>query len=89
MFIKEKFEKKGMIFSGSSPDNKLTEIVELKSHPWFVGVQFHPEFSSEVMSRYVEVRYKKGIIDTFNSVFKSKSSYQVILNFINIVKEIQ
>ena len=44
--IKEKFEKKGMIFSGSSPDNKLTEIVELKSHPWFVGVQFHPEFKS-------------------------------------------
>ncbi len=44
--IKEKFEKKGMIFSGSSPDNKLTEIVELKSHPWFIGVQFHPEFKS-------------------------------------------
>jgi len=44
--IKEKFEKKGMIFSGSSPDNKLTEIVELISHPWFIGVQFHPEFKS-------------------------------------------
>ena len=41
--FKEKFEKKGMIFSGLSPDNKLPEIIELKDHPWFIGVQFHPE----------------------------------------------
>ncbi|MDC1159372.1 CTP synthase [Candidatus Pelagibacter sp.] len=43
---KDKFEKKGMIFSGLSPDNKLPEIIELKDHPWFVAVQFHPEFKS-------------------------------------------
>jgi CTP synthase len=43
---KDKFEKKGMIFSGLSPDNKLPEIIELKNHPWFVAVQFHPEFKS-------------------------------------------
>ena len=43
---KEKFEKKGMSFSGLSPDNTLPEIIELKNHPWFVGVQFHPEFKS-------------------------------------------
>jgi len=43
---KEKFENKGMMFSGLSPDNKLPEIIELKNHPWFVGVQFHPEFKS-------------------------------------------
>ncbi len=43
---KDKFEKKGMIFSGLSPDNKLPEIIELKNHPWFIGVQFHPEFKS-------------------------------------------
>ena len=42
----EKFEKKGLIFSGLSPDSKLPEIVELKNHPWFIGVQFHPEFKS-------------------------------------------
>ena len=29
-----------------SPDNKLPEIIELKNHPWFIGVQFHPEFKS-------------------------------------------
>ena len=44
--FKESFEKKGMIFSGLSPDKKLPEIIELKSHPWFIGVQFHPEFKS-------------------------------------------
>ncbi len=39
-------EDKGMIFSGLSPDGTLPEIVELKDHPWFVGVQFHPELKS-------------------------------------------
>ena len=43
---KEEFESKGMIFSGLSPDNNLPEIIELKDHPWFIGVQFHPEFKS-------------------------------------------
>jgi len=37
---------KGMILSGTSPDDRLVEIVELPEHPWFVGVQFHPEFKS-------------------------------------------
>ena len=48
--FKEEFEKKGMIFSGLSPDNKLPEIVELNDHPWFVGVQFHPEFKSRPLA---------------------------------------
>ena len=45
-YLKKNFEKKGMMFSGTSPDNKLPEIIELKDHPWFIGVQFHPEFKS-------------------------------------------
>jgi len=40
------FEKAGMMLSGISPNGMLVEIVELKHHPWFVGVQFHPEFKS-------------------------------------------
>ncbi len=48
--LKNKFENKGMIFSGMSPDNKLPEIVELKNHPWFIGVQYHPEFKSRPLS---------------------------------------
>ena len=47
---RSKFEKKGLIFSGMSPDNKLPEIIELKNHPWFIGVQFHPEFKSRPLS---------------------------------------
>lgn len=43
---REKFEKAGMIFSGTSPDGELVEIIELKDHPFFVGVQFHPEYKS-------------------------------------------
>ena len=48
--LKEQFEKKGMIFSGLSPDETLPEIIELKNHPWFVGVQFHPEFKSRPLA---------------------------------------
>ena len=44
---KDKFEKKGMVFSGLSPDGLLPEIIELKNHPWFIGVQFHPELKSK------------------------------------------
>ncbi|HQI18732.1 MAG TPA: CTP synthase [Leptospiraceae bacterium] len=44
---KEAMEKHGLTFSGTSPDGQLMEIIELKSHPWFVGVQFHPEFQSK------------------------------------------
>ncbi|MFL0250509.1 CTP synthase [Clostridium neuense] len=38
--------EKGMTLAGTSPDERLVEIVEVKDHPWFVGVQFHPEFKS-------------------------------------------
>ena len=43
---RELYTTKGMVFSGLSPDGELVEIVELRNHPWFVGVQFHPEFKS-------------------------------------------
>ena len=47
---KDQFEENGMLFSGLSPDNKLPEIIELKNHPWFVAVQFHPEFKSRPLA---------------------------------------
>jgi|TARA_B110000967_G_scaffold107741_1_gene110411 CTP synthase len=40
-------EEKGLVFSGMSPDGKLPEIVEWTDHPWFIGVQFHPELKSK------------------------------------------
>ena len=44
---REQLEKGGLIFSGLSPDGTLPEIVERPDHPWFVGVQFHPELKSK------------------------------------------
>jgi CTP synthase len=44
---RKQLEGAGLIFSGMSPDGKLPEIVELQGHPWFVGVQFHPELKSK------------------------------------------
>ncbi|MBF0353960.1 MAG: CTP synthase [Alphaproteobacteria bacterium] len=43
---KAELEKAGLVFSGMSPDGLLPEIVEIPDHPWFVGVQFHPELKS-------------------------------------------
>jgi len=44
---KPKLEKTGLRFSGMSPDGELPEIVEFPDHPWFIGVQFHPELKSK------------------------------------------
>jgi CTP synthase len=44
---RETLEAQGLIFSGMSPDGLLPEIVERPDHPWFVGVQFHPELKSK------------------------------------------
>ena len=41
------FEKSGMAVAGINPKRDLVEIVEVKGHPWMVGVQFHPEFQSK------------------------------------------
>ncbi len=63
--LKKKFETHGLNFSGMSPDNNLPEIVEIKNHPWFIGVQFHPEFKSRplqphpLFSSFIEAAKKK------------------------------
>jgi len=44
---KDRLEAAGLKFSGMSPDGELPEIVEMPSHPWFIGVQFHPELKSK------------------------------------------
>ena len=44
---RKELEKNGLFFSGMSPDGRLPEIVELSDHPWFIGVQFHPELKSK------------------------------------------
>ncbi len=47
--FRQALEEKGLIISGTSPDNTLMEIIELADHPWFLGCQFHPEFKSKPM----------------------------------------
>ena len=48
----ERLGAKGLVFSGTSPDGSLVEIVEIKKHPWFLGCQFHPEFKSKPMTAH-------------------------------------
>ena len=45
-YYRKNLSQAGLVLSGTSPDSRLVEIVEIKDHPWFVGVQFHPELKS-------------------------------------------
>ena len=47
---KKEFERAGLVASGINADTGLVEIVEIPSHPWFIGVQYHPEYKSTVAS---------------------------------------
>ena len=44
---REQLEAAGLVFSGMSPDDRLPEVVEIEGHPWFIGVQAHPELKSK------------------------------------------
>jgi len=46
------FHENGMIAAGINPESDLVEIMELKDHPWFIGIQFHPEYSSTAMNSH-------------------------------------
>jgi CTP synthase len=46
MGYRERLENCGLMFAGTSPDGLLPETVELAGHPWFIGVQYHPELKS-------------------------------------------
>ena len=53
---RDALEKGGLVFSGMSPDGALPEIVERPDHPWFIGVQFHPELKSKPFDPHPLVR---------------------------------
>ena len=60
----ETFRNSGMIPAGINPESNLVEIMEIKDHPWFVGVQFHPEYSSTVINPHpLFVQFIKACID--------------------------
>jgi len=48
----ETLEKHGLVFSGKAPDQQIMQILELKDHPFFIGTQFHPEFTSKPLSSH-------------------------------------
>ena len=60
------FFEHGLVFSGMSPDNSLPEILEIPQHPWFVGVQFHPELKSKpfnphpIFSSFIKASLKQS-----------------------------
>lgn len=61
-FLNE-FEQAGLVVSGTNPDTKLAEIVELKNHPYFVAVQFHPEYRSTVLNPHpLFIRFVKAAV---------------------------
>lgn len=60
----DRLETKGMLFSGMSPDGRLPEIVEIPDHPWFIGVQYHPELKSKPFDPHpLFVSFVKAALD--------------------------
>ncbi len=60
----EDFEKAGLVAAGINPDSCLVEIIEIPSHPWYIGVQFHPEYSSTVQNPHpLFVSFVKAAIE--------------------------
>jgi CTP synthase len=67
----QEFEKAGLHVSGINPETKLAEIVELKKHPYFVAVQFHPEYRSTVLNPHpLFIRFVKAAVDYSLNVLK-------------------
>jgi CTP synthase len=65
------FEQAGMLATGLNPEGALVEIVELKNHPWFIGVQFHPEYKSTVINPHpLFVGFVKAAIEVGVAVVK-------------------
>ena len=66
MAYREQLEATGLVFSGVSPDGLLPEIVEFKDHPWYIGVQYHPELKSRpfephpLFSSFIEAALKQS-----------------------------
>lgn len=69
--FREKLQENGLKLAGLSPDGKLVEIIELEDHPWFVGVQFHPELKSRAVTGH------PLFIDFVKAVLKIKKSSEV------------
>jgi len=67
----EEYDEAGMIPAGINHKDNLVEIIELKDHPWFIGVQFHPEYRSTVARPHpLFVGFVKACIEHHDSLTK-------------------
>ena len=65
--------QKGLVVSGTSPDKRLVEMIELKAHPFFVACQFHPEFKSRPMAPHpLFSRFMKAALERRDARGKSE-----------------
>ncbi len=76
---RQRFEAHGMIFAGTSDNNQLVEIIEIADHPWFVAVQFHPEFKSKLtkshplFSGFIQAALRRENVDADLATSKSSN----------------
>jgi len=63
--FRSKLEKSGLIISGTSPNGKLVEVIEIADHPFFVGTQFHPEFTSRPLNPHpLYLSFIEAVLET-------------------------
>ena len=75
---RDRFVEGGLTISGTSPDGKLVEVVELKEHPWFVAVQYHPEFKSKPTTPHPLFKaFVKAAVDNRNGSVVKKDATDV------------
>ncbi len=77
----EQFEAAGMLASGINPESNLVEVVEIPTHPWFVGAQFHPEYKSTVDNPHpLFIAFVKASLEKQNAKGKARVSERSELN---------
>ena len=77
---RKQFEENGMRLAGINPEEDLVEVIELKDHPWFIGVQFHPEYRSTVKNPHplfvgfikAALEHKQSLAGSVKAVAKSR-----------------
>ena len=82
----QELEEAGLRFSGMSPSGHLPEIVEIPEHPWFIGVQFHPEFKSRPKGAHPLFKSYVEAAITYAASQKSRVSSEQSADIVNLRK---
>jgi CTP synthase len=82
--FREQLEQAGLVLSGTSPDRRLVEMIELPEHPYFVACQFHPEFKSRVMAPHpLFARFVRAALDYRLAQARSEAKHDVGVASVN------